>query len=71
MQRLLAGWREGRRVIGSLIGLTDEQFNRETDGPPGQWTYRVVAKHRPRGRKRPSLFFLDRNFICPYGFSIR
>jgi len=42
------------RLIGSLIGLTDEQFNRETDGPPGQWTYRVVAKHGPRGRKRPS-----------------
>ena len=29
--------------IGSLIGLTDEQFNRDT--APGQWTYRVVAKH--------------------------
>ena len=44
MQRLLAEWLEERaRLIGSLIGLTDEQFNRET--APGQWTYRVVAKH--------------------------
>ncbi len=44
MQRLLAEWLEARaRLIGSLIGLTDEQFNTET--APGQWTYRVVAKH--------------------------
>jgi len=44
MQRLLAEWIEERaRLVGSLIGLTDEQFNRET--APGQWTYRVVAKH--------------------------
>jgi len=44
MQRLLAEWLEERaRLVGSLIGLTDEQFNRET--APGQWTYRVVAKH--------------------------
>jgi len=44
MQRLLAEWLEERaRLIGSLIGLTDEQFNRET--APGEWTYRVVAKH--------------------------
>jgi hypothetical protein len=44
MQRLLAEWLEERaRLIGSLIGLTDEQFNREL--APGQWTYRVVAKH--------------------------
>ena len=43
-QRLLAEWLEERaRLIGSLIGLTDEQFNRET--APGQWTYRQVAKH--------------------------
>ena len=43
MQRLLAEWLEERaRLIGSLIGLTDEQFNSET--APGQWTYRVVAK---------------------------
>lgn len=32
-----------RAFIASLIGLTDEQFNSET--APGQWTYRVVAKH--------------------------
>ena len=44
MQRLLAEWLEERaRLIGSLIGLTDEQFNTET--APGQWTYRVAAKH--------------------------
>ena len=44
MQRLIAEWlAERARFIGSLVGLTDEQFNRET--APGQWTYRVVAKH--------------------------
>ena len=44
MQRLLAEWlAERARFIGSLIGLTDEQFNQEA--APGQWTYRVVAKH--------------------------
>jgi hypothetical protein len=44
MQRLVAEWlAERARFIGSLIGLTDEQFNAET--APGQWTYRVVAKH--------------------------
>jgi hypothetical protein len=42
--RLIAEWlAERARVVGSLIGLTDEQFNAET--APGQWTYRVVAKH--------------------------
>jgi hypothetical protein len=42
--RLLAEWlAERARFIGSLVGLTDEQFNRET--APGQWTYRAVAKH--------------------------
>ena len=44
MERLVAEWlAERARFIGSLIGLTDEQFNRETAA--GQWTYRVVAKH--------------------------
>jgi hypothetical protein len=44
MQRLVAEWlTERARFIGSLIGLTDEQFNAHT--APGQWTYRVVAKH--------------------------
>jgi hypothetical protein len=44
MQRLAAEWLvERARFIASLIGLTDEQFNRETK--PGEWTYRVVAKH--------------------------
>lgn len=44
MERLVAEWlAERARFIGSLIGLTDEQFNSET--AVGQWTYRVVAKH--------------------------
>jgi hypothetical protein len=44
MQRLVAEWLvERARFIGALIGLTDEQFNNET--APGQWTYRVVARH--------------------------
>ena len=44
MERLAAEWLvERARFIGTLIGLTDEQFNRETK--PGEWTYRVVAKH--------------------------
>ncbi len=44
MDRLLAEWlAERARLIGSLVGLTDEQFNSET--APGQWTYRVIAKH--------------------------
>jgi hypothetical protein len=42
--RLIAEWLvERARFVGTLIGLTDEQFNRET--APGQWTYRVIAKH--------------------------
>ena len=42
MERLVAEWlAERARFIGSLIGLTDEQFNSET--APGQWTYRVIA----------------------------
>ena len=44
MQRLIAEWlAERARFVGTLIGMTDEQFNSET--APGQWTYRVVAKH--------------------------
>ena len=44
MQRLAAEWlAERARFVGTLIGLTDEQFNSET--APGQWTYRAVAKH--------------------------
>jgi Mycothiol maleylpyruvate isomerase N-terminal domain len=44
MERLVAEWlAERARFIGSLIGLTDEQFNSETAA--GEWTYRVVAKH--------------------------
>jgi len=44
MERLVAEWfAERARFIGSLIGLSDAQFNSET--APGQWTYRVIAKH--------------------------
>ena len=44
MERLIAEWMAERaRLIGSLVGLTDGQFNSET--APGQWTYRVIAKH--------------------------
>jgi hypothetical protein len=44
MERLVAEWlAERARFIGSLVGLTDQQFNSET--APGQWTYRVIAKH--------------------------
>jgi hypothetical protein len=44
MERLVAEWlAERARFIGSLVGLSDEQFNSET--APGQWTYRVIAKH--------------------------
>jgi hypothetical protein len=44
MDRLVAEWLAERAgFIGSLIGLSNEQFNSET--APGQWTYRVVAKH--------------------------
>src|SRR5438552_18680750 len=44
MERLVAEWlAERARFIGSLIGLSDEQFNSETAA--GQWTYRAVAKH--------------------------
>jgi hypothetical protein len=44
MERLVAEWlAERARFIGSLVGLTDEQFNRET--APAEWTYRVIAKH--------------------------
>ncbi len=44
MERLVAEWLgERARFVGSLIGMTDEEFNRET--APGGWTYRGVAKH--------------------------
>lgn len=42
--RLAAEWLEKRaRFIGSLVGLSDGQFNQET--APGGWTYRQVASH--------------------------
>jgi hypothetical protein len=44
LERLIAELlAERARFIGSLVGLTDAQFNSET--APGEWTYRVVAKH--------------------------
>ena len=44
MDRVIAEWlAERARFVGSLIGLTGEQFNAETAS--GQWTYRAVAKH--------------------------
>jgi uncharacterized damage-inducible protein DinB len=44
MERLIAEWlAERARLVGAFVGLTDAQFNAET--APGQWTYRVVAKH--------------------------
>src|SRR5438552_16475072 len=44
MQRLIAEWVAARaRFVGTLIGLTDEQFNSET--APDQCTYRLVARH--------------------------
>jgi hypothetical protein len=44
MHRLVAEWlMERARLIGSLVGLTDEQLNQET--VPGGWTYRAIAKH--------------------------
>lgn len=44
MERLIAEWlAERARLIGALVGLTDEQLNQET--APGGWTYRAVAKH--------------------------
>jgi uncharacterized damage-inducible protein DinB len=42
--RLIAEWLEERaRFLGTLIGLTGDEFNAET--APGGWTYRQVAKH--------------------------
>ena len=44
MERLVAEWlAERARFIGSFIGMTDEEFNRETAA--GGWSYRAVAKH--------------------------
>lgn len=44
MQRLIAEWlMERARLIGALVGLSDEQLNQEM--APGGWTYRAVAKH--------------------------
>lgn len=47
MQRLIAEWLvERTRLIGALVGLTEEQLNQET--VPGGWTYRAIAKHTLR-----------------------
>lgn len=43
-ERLIAEWFvERSRLIGTLVGLSDEEFNQET--APGAWTYRQIAKH--------------------------
>jgi len=44
MSRLAAEWLQERaRFIGSVVGMTDEQFNSES--APGAWTYRGIARH--------------------------
>lgn len=44
MARAIAEWvQERARLVGSLVGMTDEQFNAPT--AEGEWTYRQVAKH--------------------------
>jgi len=44
VERLTAEWLEIRaRFIGSLVGLSDEQFNAPTG--PGEWSYREIAEH--------------------------
>lgn len=44
LERLIAEWLAERgRLIGALVGLTDEEFNQPT--APGAWTYRQIAKH--------------------------
>jgi uncharacterized damage-inducible protein DinB len=47
LQRLIAEWLvERARLLGALVGLTDEQLNQET--APGGWTYAAVAQHTLR-----------------------
>ena len=44
MERIVAEWLETRaRFLGTLVGLTDEQFNTATE--PGEWTFYEVADH--------------------------
>jgi hypothetical protein len=44
MARAIADWvAERARLVGSLAGLSDDQFNSPT--AEGAWTYRQVAKH--------------------------
>ena len=44
MERLIGEWLVARAgFIASFLGMSDEEFNGET--APGQWSYRVVAKH--------------------------
>ena len=44
MHRLIGEWlMERSRLIGALLGLTDDQLHQET--ALGGWTYRAVAKH--------------------------
>jgi len=47
LQRLIAEWLvERARLLGALVGLTDEQLNQET--APSGWTYAAVAQHTLR-----------------------
>ncbi len=44
MERVLSEWLETRaRFLGTLVGLTDEEFNSETEH--GEWTFHQVAGH--------------------------
>ena len=44
MERVLSEWLETRaRFLGTLVGLTDEEFNSETE--QGEWTFHQVAGH--------------------------
>jgi hypothetical protein len=44
MARVASEWlEEHARLVGSLVGLSDEQF--DTPTAEGEWTYRQVAEH--------------------------
>ncbi|MEX2237151.1 MAG: hypothetical protein WEB00_06430 [Dehalococcoidia bacterium] len=53
MERLVTEWLRARATfISTLVGMNDEEFNRET--AEGAWTYRQVADH-VRGVERHSM----------------
>ncbi len=44
MERLVSDWLEVRaRFLGTLIGLSDEQFNEPSED--GEWSYSKIAEH--------------------------